>query len=67
MTISKAHRKLGHIAHSAVEHAISNRFLTGIELDLESEPKFCKACAKAKSDHQLFPKESKTRAENFGE
>ena len=33
MTISEAHRKLGHIAHSVVKHAISNRFITGIELD----------------------------------
>ena len=27
MTISEAHQKLGHIAHSAVKHAISNGFI----------------------------------------
>ena len=66
MTISEADRKLGHIAHSAVKHAISNGFIMGIELDLESKPKFSNAYAKAKSDCQPSPKESKTRAKNFG-
>ena len=67
MTISEAHRKLGHIAHAAVKHAISNGYITGIELDEDSKPEFCEACEKAKSARQPFPKESDTRATKYGE
>ena len=67
MSISELHRRLGHIAHSAIRHAIANGLITGLELDMNSKPDFCKACAKAKSAHQPFLKESNTRAEKFGE
>ena len=67
MLISEAHRKLGHIAHSAVKHTISNGYIIGIDLDLESKPEFCEACAKAESAHQPFSKESLTRATKYGE
>ena len=67
MSINEAHRKLGHIAHSAARYAITNGLVTGIELDLESKVEFCEACAKAKSAHKPFPKESDTRAEKFEE
>src|SRR5271168_1027696 len=67
MSISEAHRKLGHIAHAAVKHAISKGLITGINLDLESKPEFCEACAKAKSARLPFPDESHTRAAKYGE
>ena len=67
MSLSQAHRKLGHISYSAIKHAISQGFIAGIELDPESKPDFCDACAKAKSAHQPFPKESESRVEKFGE
>ena len=67
MTISEAHRKLGHLAYGAVSHAISKGFITGIELESGSKPEFCDACAKAKSARQPFPKERKTRATKYGE
>ena len=67
MSISEAHRKLGHVSCHAIKHAILNGLIAGIELDPNSKPEFCKACAKAKAAHQPFPKESKTRAKNFGE
>jgi gag-polypeptide of LTR copia-type/GAG-pre-integrase domain len=67
MSITEMHKKLGHIAHSAVKHAIANNLITGIDLNLNSKPDFCEACAKAKSARQPFPKESDTRAEIFGE
>lgn len=67
MSISEAHRKLGHIAHAAVKHAVSNGYIKGIELDPNSKPEFCEACAKAKSARQPFPKESHTRATKYGE
>ena len=67
MSISEAHRKLGHISYSAIKHMISNGFITGIELDSNSKPDFCKACAKAKSAQQPFHKESEIRATKYGE
>ena len=67
MSINEAHRKLGHLAYSAVAHAISKGYITGIELDTTSKHEFCEACAKAKSARQPFPKESKTRATKYGE
>ena len=67
LTISQAHRKLGHISHTAIQHAISQGLVTGIELDPNSKPDFCEPCAKAKSARQPFPKESQTRATKYGE
>ena len=60
MSINEAHRKLGHIAYSAVKYAITKGMIAGIELDLDSKVEFCEACAKAKSACQPFPKESET-------
>jgi len=67
MSINEAHRKLGHVAHSAVKHAISKGFIAGIELDDDSKVEFCEACAKAKSTRLPYPKETETRAKRFGE
>ena len=67
MSINEAHRKLGHIAHSAVKHAISKGFIAGIELDDDCKVEFCEACAKAKSIRLPYPKETETRAKKFGE
>ena len=67
MSINEAHRKLGHISHTAIKHAISKGFISGITLDPNSQPEFCEACAKAKASRTPFPKESKMRAEYFGE
>ena len=67
LTISKAHQKLSHIAPSAIKYAIAKGHITGIQLDPESKPEFCKACAKAKVAWQPFPKESKTRVTKYGE
>ena len=65
LTISKAHWKLGHIAPSAIKYAITKAHITGIQLDPESKPEFCEACAKAKAAQQPFPKESETRATKY--
>ena len=67
MLISEAHRHLGHLAYGAVTHAISKGYITGIDLDTNSKTEFCDACAKAKAVRQPFPKESKTRANKYGE
>ena len=67
LTISEAHRKLGHITPSAIKYAITKGHITGIQLDPESKPEFCKACAKAKAARQPFPKESETHTTKYGE
>ena len=56
-----------HILWRVITHAIFKGFITRIELDKDSKPEFCKACVKAKSARQPFPKESKTRATKYGE
>ena len=66
MSINEAHRKLGHIAHSAVKYPIIKGMIAGIEFDLNSKVKFCEACAKVKLACQPFPKESETHTEKFG-
>ena len=66
MSISEVHRKLGHVAHSAIKHAIVNGLIMGINLDMTFKLDLCEACTKAKLARQPFPKESKTRAERFG-
>jgi Reverse transcriptase (RNA-dependent DNA polymerase)/gag-polypeptide of LTR copia-type/GAG-pre-integrase domain len=67
ISIDDAHRKLGHISCDAIKHAITKGYILGIELDPESKPGFCEACAKAKSAREPFPKASKTRATKYGE
>jgi len=67
MDINLAHQKFGHISHNAIRHAVSKGYITGIELDNQSKPEFCEACAKAKSARQLFPKESETQATKYSE
>ena len=67
MMISEAHRKLGHVSHRAIGHAVSKGYITGIDLDSKSKPEFCDVCAKAKAARVPFPKESKTRATKYGE
>jgi GAG-pre-integrase domain len=67
MSVTEAHRKLGHISISSIKHAVLKQLITGIDVNFESKFEFCEACAKAKSVHQPFLKESETRAKNFGE
>ena len=47
MSATEAHKKFGYIAFLATKYAISNGLITGIELNPNSKPDFCKACAKA--------------------
>ena len=67
LTISEAHQKLGHIAPSAIKYTIAKGHITGIQLDPESKPEFCEACAKAKVAQQPFPKESETHVTKYRE
>ena len=54
MSISEAHREIGHVAHSAIKHAIANGLITGINLDMTSKLDFCEACTKVSKT--TFPK-----------
>ena len=67
MSISEAHRKLGHISCRAISHASKKGYITGIKLEANSKPEFCEVCTKAKASRQPFPKESKTRAKKYSE
>ena len=60
MSINEAHRKLGHIAHNAIKHAVASRMINSIELDLKSKVDFCEACAKSKAICHPYPKQSQT-------
>jgi hypothetical protein len=66
MSISEAHHKLRHISHATIKHAISTRQITGIKLDMDLKPKFCKACVKVKSSREPFSKKSETQATKYG-
>ena len=67
LTISEAHRKLGHIAASAIKYVIAKGHITCIQLDPESKPEVCEVCAKAKAAWQPFPKELDTHTTKCGE
>ena len=58
MDINKAHQKFGHIAHAAIKHMVKTGMIMGVKLNPDSKPKFYEPSAKAKSNHQLFLKES---------
>jgi hypothetical protein len=67
MSISEAHHELNHILHLAIWNAILAGQITGIKLDMDSKPEFCKPCAKAKSARLPFPRKSDTCAMKYGE
>ena len=49
MTISKAHKRLGHVSCRAISHAVEKGYITGIDLEPGLKPEFCEVCAKAKA------------------
>ena len=53
--------------HATIKHTILQGLITSIELDPDSNPEFCEACAKAKSTWWLFLKELQTQATQYGE
>ena len=67
MSISELHCKMGHRNHDDLCRMVKQGMVTGIEVDLDSKPKFCKACIKAKADRKPFPKKSETVYTKYGE
>jgi hypothetical protein len=57
LTINELHHALGHVAQGAVQYAVKQGLIEGIELDSTSTPEFCEACTKAKATYQPFPEE----------
>jgi hypothetical protein len=67
LTIADLHRKLGHVSQEGLLTAIKKGLVTGVNVDITSQPEFCDVCVKAKSVRKLFPKESTSRALTYGE
>jgi transposase InsO family protein len=51
----------------AVQYAVKQGLIEGVELNSASTPEFCEACTKAKATHQPFPEETANRAHTYGE
>jgi hypothetical protein len=67
LTIADLHRKLGHVSQEGLLTAIKKGLVTGVNVDLTSQPEFCDVCVKAKSARKPFPKESTSHALTYGE
>jgi GAG-pre-integrase domain len=67
MSISELHHKIGHVNHDDLCKMVHDGMVTGIKLDFDSKPEFCKACIKAKAFRKPFPKKIKTMYCNYGD
>jgi transposase InsO family protein len=67
LTINELHCALGYVAQGAVQHAVKQGLIEGVELDSASTPEFHDACTKAKAMRQPFPAETTNRACTYGE
>jgi hypothetical protein len=62
LTINELHRALGHVLQGAVQYAVEQGLIEGIELNSASTLEFCDACTKAKATCQPFLEETANRA-----
>jgi hypothetical protein len=67
LTINELHHGLGHVAQGAVQYAVKQGLIEGMELDSASTPKFCDACTKAKAMCQPFLEGTANHACTYGE
>jgi hypothetical protein len=67
LTLSEAHRVLGHISHGAVRDGINHGYIHGIVLDESGAQEFCDPCAKAKFRCKSFPQMGRHRAKEIRE
>src|SRR3984893_5036168 len=67
LSLTEAHRTLGHINVETIKHAIKTGKITGITLNDGSEPEFCDACMQAKPHCQPFPDQAQNRVHHFGD
>jgi hypothetical protein len=66
LTVYELHKVLGHVSQTAVLDAMRKGLIEGVKLDSTSQPVFCEVCIKAKAKHKPFPKESESRAMQYG-
>jgi hypothetical protein len=67
LTINELHRALGHVAQGAVQYAVKQGLIEGVELDSASTLEFCEACTKAKATRQPFLEDTANRAHTYRE
>ena len=58
---------MGHVNHDDLRRMVEKGMVTGIDLDLSSEPGFCEICIKAKATRKPFPKDSNTEYKTYGD
>ena len=58
---------MGHANYDKLCKMVHDGLVTGIKLDLDSKPKFCEACMKAKATCKPFLKKTETTYQNYGD
>jgi len=57
LTLDQLHCQMGHITPQVAKQLVKDGIITGLDVNITSEPGFCAACAKAKVTHKPIPKE----------
>jgi Pol polyprotein, beta-barrel domain/GAG-pre-integrase domain len=68
LTIDELHRHMGHISPEVARKLVQEGTVTGLDVDMSSQPGFCTACAQAKPTRKSVPqKREGPRAMRIGE
>jgi Pol polyprotein, beta-barrel domain/Integrase core domain/GAG-pre-integrase domain len=68
LTLDELHRRMGHISPQAAQKLVQDGIMTGLDLDMASQPGLCTTCAHAKLTHKPVPQKWEgPRATSFGE
>ena len=68
LTLDELHHRMGHISPQIARKLIRDGVITGLEVDMLSQPSFCMACAQARPTCKPVPqKREGPRAMKFGE
>jgi GAG-pre-integrase domain len=57
LTLDELHHRMGHISPQATWKLVQDGIVTGLDLDMASQPGFCTACAQAKPTCKPVPQE----------
>jgi Pol polyprotein, beta-barrel domain len=55
LTLDELHRRIGHISPQAARKLVWDGIITGLDLDMASQPGFCMACAQEKPTRKPVP------------
>jgi Pol polyprotein, beta-barrel domain/GAG-pre-integrase domain len=55
LTLDKLHRRMGHISPQVARNLVRDGTITGLEVDMTSQPGFCTACVQAKLTRKPVP------------